>query len=53
MHLSWAMSFATKEYYYKKPGRVERMQAIHQRKQQDTRKRHKANKGTKREQYHP
>ena len=63
MHLSWAMSFATKKYYYKKPGMIENAKAKAQWKA-DTRaefleakakegKRVKANKGTKRPEYHP
>ena len=57
------MSFATKTYYYKLPGMIENAKAKAQYKQ-DTRAEHvaakaregkrvKANKGTKREQYHP
>ena len=61
MHLSWAMSFAIKKYYYKKPGMINNAKARAQYKQESRAalllsrdgKRIKNNKGTKREQYHP
>ena len=61
MYLSWAMSFAIKKYYYKKPGNIDNTKARDQYKRESRAalmskrdgQRKKANKGIKREQYHP
>ena len=61
MYLSWAMSFAIKAYYYKKPGNIDNAKARDQYKRESRAallsardgKRVKNNKGAKREQYHP